>query len=1006
MQQTEDLRHLHDDFKQLLSQSADGQKELSGLLASEHAKSRDHTSNMIQQSQTSTEMEVKKMLAAAATEAQRQQLLQSFKYEHMNERRNRIEQTHGGTFHWVLRSKQSELESKAASLKKRTIPISADCESDWTSITSSVIGDDCSDHSDDFTSNSKRLERNRPWDSPEFSICSDDIRYVFSVQPVWEPTLNSSWESPLDSSVLDTFDNFAEWLHSDGIMYWIQGKPGSGKSTLVKYVAENFSTVVALALWRPRTKILSHYFWKLGGGEQRTIKGFWCSLAYQILSLSRDRLADDILEEFSHAKLKSATSDWSLHELEMICLAMLRKQNDPVCIFIDGLDEIDEKDGARALKQAVSRILLAIPGGVKFCLASRPEIQFETWLGNLPTLKLHDLTHRDMLQFVEDAMKESQAALKSLSESTVRQIRERLAIKAEGVFLWLTLATNSVIQGLEQHDSEQEIFERIDHMPNEIEGLYSEMWTRMNEGSPIYRKDAARLLNLAVTHTRLNPNHPLPLVGISLATLPEYNQVWDRIVKEGVLEKAELRVYCEKTKHMIKVRSAGLLDVLGPPLTGSVIFIHRTAYDYLMDTTDGQEILSYGSVSDADKVADLVLMQWAYTWAIRATDPPYAHDRVLGISELLFISAEEVGDQEGFCLIQRYFELESRWGWRFPIKEPTLRYPLLWLLGHYHNSLPRVSPVSMMRTKFQVVKVFQGFQTRGLTNTLALRNFLGDAQSRVSQLWHNDLTVALELLQCGADPTVVGPFLRSQPLAGTSFPEGNKPRREASALELMVIQAWEAQNDKEFAREQNWSVHDEQRLIIDMALAAARYKDGLSRKIPMFYDLLSREWWVVPFGFNEDIPAPLARSVWTMKFVFQVNLAQLLHRILYNISQHGDSAMALDKLQTLWSQTLHEPVSLIGVFIQNPHYAAYSTLDNRRHYYRSYRMHNTPLIQCSFAIEELWQLNTIGFRPHVKWHHAWRAMKAKIRHGVRHGVLKRVENLSQLLEQEGLATYS
>jgi hypothetical protein len=45
------------------------------------------------------------------------------------------------------------------------------------------------------------------------------------------------------------FDDFGDWLKSDSPTYWISGKPGSGKSTLVKYVASAPETRQSLRLW-------------------------------------------------------------------------------------------------------------------------------------------------------------------------------------------------------------------------------------------------------------------------------------------------------------------------------------------------------------------------------------------------------------------------------------------------------------------------------------------------------------------------------------------------------------------------------------------------------------------------------------------------------------------------------------------------------------------------------------------------------------------------------------
>lgn len=217
-----------------------------------------------------------------------------------------------------------------------------------------------------------------------------------------------------------------------------------------QYIAEHPSTAAALAHWRPETKVITRYFWKLGGGERCSIKGVWCSLAYQILTHSREQLVDGILDEFSYAKLKNTRNDASLKEVEMVSLAILRRQIELICIFIDGLDEISDKDGVDALKDAVSKILPAAAVGARLCLASLPEPRFDAWLQHVPGLKLHDLTRQDMLRFVEYMMRCSRITLESLSEDMIRQIRDILVFKAEGVFLWLALATNGVIEGLGQ----------------------------------------------------------------------------------------------------------------------------------------------------------------------------------------------------------------------------------------------------------------------------------------------------------------------------------------------------------------------------------------------------------------------------------------------------------------------------------------------------------------------------------------------------------------------------
>lgn len=82
------------------------------------------------------------------------------------------------------------------------------------------------------------------------------------------------------------WDLFSNWLSSTSDIYWISGKPGSGKTTLVKYVLDNPRTMAYLNTWSPRAMIISHYFWRPGNLMQQNLKGLLCSLLYQLLENS------------------------------------------------------------------------------------------------------------------------------------------------------------------------------------------------------------------------------------------------------------------------------------------------------------------------------------------------------------------------------------------------------------------------------------------------------------------------------------------------------------------------------------------------------------------------------------------------------------------------------------------------------------------------------------------------------------------------------------------------
>lgn len=67
---------------------------------------------------------------------------------------------------------------------------------------------------------------------------------------------NSGNEDEPDFSQI-AWDSLANWLRSTDRIYWITGKPGSGKTTLVKYILAHQKTRKCLDIWSPGYTIIS-----------------------------------------------------------------------------------------------------------------------------------------------------------------------------------------------------------------------------------------------------------------------------------------------------------------------------------------------------------------------------------------------------------------------------------------------------------------------------------------------------------------------------------------------------------------------------------------------------------------------------------------------------------------------------------------------------------------------------------------------------------------------------
>lgn len=186
---------------------------------------------------------------------------------------------------------------------------------------------------------------------------------------------------------------FPGWLESTGDLYWIVGKPASGKSTLIKYLVTAPETQQALERWHPETKLLSHAFWSPGSPMQKDIRGLLASLLHQLFVNSKT-LALRLLRNDQNLLRKDFISDWSTCELKHLLMQCLEDVKVRSCIFIDGLDEVNDLEDVLELVDE----LTSLPN-VKLCVSSRPE-RFE----KLARLGMQDHTAKDIGKYVHDKL--------------------------------------------------------------------------------------------------------------------------------------------------------------------------------------------------------------------------------------------------------------------------------------------------------------------------------------------------------------------------------------------------------------------------------------------------------------------------------------------------------------------------------------------------------------------------------------------------------------------------
>jgi hypothetical protein len=411
--------------------------------------------------------------------------------------------------------------------------------------------------------------------------------------------------------------NFVEWLEQGAGVYWINGKAGSGKSTLINYIATNSRSMDSLRVWSQSSQVLTvtYFFWNAGTKLQKSSLGLLRSLLYQLLGGHQEVIPE--LAKFQDIPTFDAPMPvWTKKRLESSLEFVMDKNPQPLCLFIDGLDESDdgEEDLLKLISALQSRPL------VKICLSSRPLQSYINAFEYSAQLKLQDLTRQAIERYVDDRLHLDTRMGQLLRKEPLcgRSLIGDVLEKADGVFLWVELAVKLLLTGLTNGDDLDMLKYRLYLLPKGIESLYMHMWSRIAEDQKLYRDEAARYFRIALKEEMsllqflvatnndlqlalLDPRSTPPSIG-EIVSMCKNVEVRILACCAGLLEvdhfeRRETNKYEKKEDEVDEADNDQDQDNLNrreddPRLIHlhkrtRVRFIHRTAFDFLLSTRQG-----------------------------------------------------------------------------------------------------------------------------------------------------------------------------------------------------------------------------------------------------------------------------------------------------------------------------------------------------------------------------------------------------------------------------------
>ena len=383
--------------------------------------------------------------------------------------------------------------------------------------------------------------------------------------------------------------SFAGWLMSTDKIYWIEGKPGSGKSTLMKFLAKKSRVVFALRPAVPPTQheivVLKYFAWAGGAHLQRNIHGMLSSLLHQLFTADPE-LLPDLMSSQGH-NFPDRFDDRSTL-LRLLQHAVSASQCATMA-FIDGLDEFLEDP-----EDLVNFLDVLQQTDVKICFASRPDISFTSHFRSDCCIRLQELTRPALYAYVsarlsgDGKIKASMPPNNRLGRNNIWNFEGSITNRAQGVFLWARLALREITLGIKDGDDWDTLYQLLDYVPPEVDAIYQQKWLALSRKPSSFRKQAIDLLCLTML-----PDIQLLQASIAVLLDPGRTVMVD-IVQEST---DALQSRCDKVKVSVLAHCAGFIEIAStcaghrdctePDVHYQhhrLRYIHKTARDFVKGT--------------------------------------------------------------------------------------------------------------------------------------------------------------------------------------------------------------------------------------------------------------------------------------------------------------------------------------------------------------------------------------------------------------------------------------
>jgi hypothetical protein len=394
-------------------------------------------------------------------------------------------------------------------------------------------------------------------------------------------------------------------------MLWIKGKPGSGKSVLMKSLVqrvqrERKSSGNGLVADVVHGRAVAAFFFR--GRQNRYYEtrpaGLYRTLVYQLFKQD-PYLRRRLLLEY---ELRKAEEPWRDDEVEdlFVDVYLRGEVNIPLksaFIFVDAVDECHE-DSVRSVVNLLSK--LAEKTNFNICLSSRhyPHISAP----NCVEIIVEKHNSADILHYIRSTL----SGAFPNRDSVVRTISN----KAAGVFLWVEIVLELLNRKIDNGEPAAATLRTLDAIPSRIEDLYQTLLLELNTED---QKTAVKIFQWVLlaaepltlaglryalaftspgtaiqdqTDVLLRPGNPKRILAPSGRDVPPSLHEWKNSADYIRNPEQFLRWLRAHSRGLVEVQSETKDDDPCTSLDGLVVqFIHETVRTFFL-TDNGFRILN------------------------------------------------------------------------------------------------------------------------------------------------------------------------------------------------------------------------------------------------------------------------------------------------------------------------------------------------------------------------------------------------------------------------------